>query len=143
MPHHFKAGVPRRQILENPVQAAGEPLDAKRAQVNRLRGAPERERAGMPRVRADGVVPVHAQEAQSGNRRPEPELRLETVRGNLKGEAEVKIAPGLQRQRGTGMFRAGEQPFAGALVGCLLLLTLAQVAIFNRAMRLDRFVAGQ
>ena len=34
-------------------------------------------------------------------------------------------------------------PFAGALVGCLLLLTLALVAIFNRAMRLDRFVAGQ
>jgi mannopine transport system permease protein len=34
-------------------------------------------------------------------------------------------------------------PFAGALVGCLLLLTLALVAVFNRAMRLDRFVAGR
>jgi mannopine transport system permease protein len=33
-------------------------------------------------------------------------------------------------------------PFAGALVGCLLLLTLAIVAVFNRAMRLDRFVSG-
>jgi mannopine transport system permease protein len=33
-------------------------------------------------------------------------------------------------------------PFAGALVGCLLLLTLVLVAIFNRAMRLDRFVAS-
>jgi mannopine transport system permease protein len=33
-------------------------------------------------------------------------------------------------------------PFAGALVGCLLLLTLAIVAVFNRAMRLDRFVAN-
>lgn len=33
-------------------------------------------------------------------------------------------------------------PFAGALVGCLLLLTLVLVATFNRAMRLDRFVAS-
>jgi mannopine transport system permease protein len=33
-------------------------------------------------------------------------------------------------------------PFAGALVGCLLLLTLVLVALFNRAMRLDRFVAS-
>ena len=33
-------------------------------------------------------------------------------------------------------------PFAGALVGCLLLLTLVIVALFNRAMRLDRFVSG-
>ena len=33
-------------------------------------------------------------------------------------------------------------PFAGALVGCLLLLTLVLVAVFNRAMRLDRFVAS-
>jgi mannopine transport system permease protein len=33
-------------------------------------------------------------------------------------------------------------PFAGALVGYLLLLTLVLVAIFNRAMRLDRFVAS-
>ncbi len=33
-------------------------------------------------------------------------------------------------------------PFAGALVGCLLLLTLVLVALFNRAVRLDRFVAS-
>lgn len=34
-------------------------------------------------------------------------------------------------------------PFAGALVGCLLVFTLALVAAFSRFLRLDRFVAAR
>jgi mannopine transport system permease protein len=34
-------------------------------------------------------------------------------------------------------------PFAGALVGCLLVVTLGLVLVFNRTLGLDRFVGSK